>query len=201
VVESFSSALGGVGLRGPHCDVPLRYVSFVLLARLPSIRSERSRPWLGPRSLAASPADGWVTLDRVRVRAEGKGWQTLDAHRGLRACCSLSHDTRALRLLVRVHGGASLLASFGTERAEAGQASRAISTARLHVLPRFHLPPINVLVSHGPSESLRSGSAHLEGGFPLRCFQRLSLPDVATRRCPWRDNRYTRGQSIPVLSY
>ncbi len=85
---------------------------------------------------------------------------------------------------------------------EAGQASRAISTARLHVLPRFHLPPINVIVSHGPSELLNeAGSAHLEGGFPLRCFQRLSLPDVATRQCPWRDNRYTRGQSVPVLSY
>ena len=81
------------------------------------------------------------------------------------------------------------------------QASRAISTARLHVLPRFHLPPINVLVSHGPSEARRPGSAHLEGGFPLRCFQRLSLPDVATRQCPWRNNRYTRGQSVPVLSY
>jgi len=81
------------------------------------------------------------------------------------------------------------------------QATRAISTARLHVLPRFHLPPINVLVSHGPSEALRPGSTHLGVGFPLRCFQRLSLPDVATRRCPWRNNRYTRGQSIPVLSY
>jgi len=69
------------------------------------------------------------------------------------------------------------------------------------VLPRFHLPPINVLVSHGPSERLRAGSAHLGGGFPLRCFQRLSLPDVATRRCRWRDNRYTSGRSIPVLSY
>ena len=83
----------------------------------------------------------------------------------------------------------------------AGQASRAISTARLHVLPRFHLPPINVVVSYGPSEVLRPGSVHLGGGFPLRCFQRLSCPDVATRRCPWRDNRYTSGQSIPVLSY
>ena len=35
---------------------------------------------------------------------------------------------------------------------EVSQATRAISTARLHVLPRFHLPPINVVVSHGPSE-------------------------------------------------
>ena len=40
-----------------------------------------------------------------------------------------------------------------------------------------------------------------EGGFPLRCFQRLSRPHLATRRCGWRHNRYTRGASIPVLSY
>ena len=26
--------------------------------------------------------------------------------------------------------------------------------------------------------------SHLEEGFPLRCFQRLSLPDVATRQLP-----------------
>ena len=29
-----------------------------------------------------------------------------------------------------------------------------------------------------------SGMSHLEEGFPLRCFQRLSLPDVATRQLP-----------------
>src|SRR5690606_12117019 len=58
----------------------------------------------------------------------------------------------------------------------AGQASRAISTARLSTLPCLHLPPIDVLVSNGPSESFRSGSARLGGGFPLRCFQRFSRP-------------------------
>ena len=42
---------------------------------------------------------------------------------------------------------------------------------------------------------------HLETSFPLRCFQRLSLPHLATRQCHWRDNRYTRGASTPVLSY
>jgi len=68
-------------------------------------------------------------------------------------------------------------------------------------LPALHLPPINVLVSNGPSEVLRPGSARLGGGFPLRCFQRFSRPDLATRRCPWQDSRYTRGQSVPVLSY
>ena len=45
------------------------------------------------------------------------------------------------------------------------------------------------------------GKSHLEASFPLRCFQRLSLPHLATRRCHWRDNRYTRGASTPVLSY
>ena len=40
-----------------------------------------------------------------------------------------------------------------------------------------------------------------EGSFPLRCFQRLSRPDIATRLCRWRDNRSTGGPSTPVLSY
>ena len=53
----------------------------------------------------------------------------------------------------------------------------------------------------GLQETEVSGIPDLEGGFPLRCFQRLSLPSIATRRCHWRDNRNTRGSSIPVLSY
>src|SRR3569623_450031 len=50
-------------------------------------------------------------------------------------------------------------------------------------------------VAQGP------GRAHLGTSFPLRCFQRLSLPHLATRQCHWRDNRYTRGASTPVLLY
>ena len=42
--------------------------------------------------------------------------------------------------------------------------------------------------------------SYLEGGFVLRCFQHLSWPDAATRRCPWRNNRYTGGLSNTVLS-
>ena len=81
-----------------------------------------------------------------------------------------------------------------------GQATRAISTARLSVLLRLHLQPINVLVSNGPSEGLPPGKIRLEGGFPLRCFQRFSGPNIATRRCPWQDSRYTRGPFLSVLS-
>ncbi len=47
----------------------------------------------------------------------------------------------------------------------------------------------------------RGGRPHLETGFPLRCFQRLSLPNVANQPCPWRNNWHTRGSSVPVLSY
>src|SRR6185503_16117503 len=47
----------------------------------------------------------------------------------------------------------------------------------------------------------RDGRTHLRVGFPLRCFQRLSLPDVANQQCRWHDNSHTRGPSVPVLSY
>ena len=41
----------------------------------------------------------------------------------------------------------------------------------------------------------------LEGGFTLRCFQRLSRPHFASLLCRWHDNSCTSGASIPVLSY
>ena len=76
-----------------------------------------------------------------------------------------------------------------------------ISTARLSVLPRVHLPPIYVLILNDPFLPEGRGKSCLVVGFVLRCFQRLSLPNIATLRCIWRHNRYTRGSSTPVLSY
>ena len=90
---------------------------------------------------------------------------------------------------------------FTRERREYGQASRLISTSQLNASLRFHTWPINLVVYQEPSEVLRPGTSHLVEGFTLRCLQRFSLPDVATRRYRWRDNRYTRGPSNPVLSY
>ena len=80
------------------------------------------------------------------------------------------------------------------------QDARAISTGQLHASQRFHLQPINEVVFLCPYR-IASGRTYLEAGFPLRCFQRLSLPHIATLLCRWRDNRSTRGASIPVLSY
>ena len=79
-------------------------------------------------------------------------------------------------------------------------ATKEISTGQLHPSQGFHLQPINEVVYLGPS-GLASGRTYLKAGFPLRCFQRLSLPHIATLLCRWHDNRSTSGVSIPVLSY
>ena len=80
---------------------------------------------------------------------------------------------------------------------------RPISTAWLNTLPCLHLRPIKQIVSLRPYPPGKpgDGKSHLGGGFALRCFQRLSVPYIATRHCSWRNNRNTRGTSFPVLSY
>ena len=52
-----------------------------------------------------------------------------------------------------------------------------------------------VVVFHDPQTI-----PYLRGGFALRCFQRLSRPNIATRRSTWWQSRQTRGSFIPVLS-
>ena len=73
---------------------------------------------------------------------------------------------------------------------------RVISTAQLNTFLHLHLQPIYLVVSQDPLKI-----PHLEASFALRCFQCLSLPNIATLRCSWRHNRYTSGSSDPVLSY
>ena len=73
---------------------------------------------------------------------------------------------------------------------------RVISNPQLNTLLCLHLDPINVIISYDPSTNSNLGC-----GFLLRCFQKLSFPDIATGRCRWRDSPYTRGQFTPVLSY
>ncbi len=73
--------------------------------------------------------------------------------------------------------------------------NRLISTPRLKPLLALHLEPINVIISH-ESQMI----PYLGDGFILRCFQNLSVPNVATLRCPWQDSRHTRGSFNSVLS-
>ena len=69
-------------------------------------------------------------------------------------------------------------------RGEGGQASRPIRTDRVRPSRALRLPPVNPVVSRGPSGRSRAGTARLRGGLALRCLQRLSRRGVATRRCP-----------------
>src|SRR5689334_18795341 len=88
-----------------------------------------------------------------------------------------------------------------TKEEKTGQASRVISTGRLKPLRALHLLPIDVVISDDPSGGISHGIPHLRVCFALRGFQRLSRPNIATRQCPWQNNRYTRGSFAPVLSY
>src|SRR5262245_58683698 len=58
------------------------------------------------------------------------------------------------------------------------QAGRVISTIKLNALLRFYPWPINVVVYHDSS-----GKVNLGRGLALRCFQRLSLPNIAAQHC------------------
>ena len=64
-----------------------------------------------------------------------------------------------------------------------------------------YTPGLSTLSSSRRLTGLRHERSHLGVGFTLRCFQRLSCPDVATQRYAWRHNWYTIDPSTPVLSY
>ena len=59
---------------------------------------------------------------------------------------------------------------------------RSISISRLKPSLVLHLKPINLVVSKG-TYCLATEESYLKVGFPLRCFQWLSLPNLATRQC------------------
>jgi hypothetical protein len=80
------------------------------------------------------------------------------------------------------------------------QAGRPIRTGKLHISRCFHTQPMSSLSSRGLVR-LATGKSYLGRGFPLRCFQRLSRPNMATQHYHWHDNWSTRGSSNSVLSY
>ena len=59
----------------------------------------------------------------------------------------------------------------------------AVRTGRLRRSPAVHSRPIDLVVFQEPSH-IKCWKPRLEEGFALRCLQRLSFPDLATRRCP-----------------
>ena len=57
----------------------------------------------------------------------------------------------------------------------------AVRTGRLKRSPAVHARPIDLVVFQEPTHYC--WKPNLGGGFALRCLQRLSCPDLATRRC------------------
>ena len=99
-------------------------------------------------------------------------------------------------LLLRLFKSMLLIWSISHAVTGSNQAYRAISTSQLNALLHLHLWPIDVVVFHGSQ-----GRPCFEGGFPLRCLQRLSCPNIATQHYRWHDNWSTSGSFTPVLSY
>jgi hypothetical protein len=132
--------------------------------------------------------------DGIGCFARGCSHQTWQAHARPRRWSRACHET-----VFPVHRTWSGLPDPWRRRLPStgsDQAYRAISTGQLSASPRLHLRPIDVVVFHGPQ-----GRPGFEGGFPLRCLQRLSFPHLATLHCRGRDNRSTSGAFTPVLSY
>ena len=60
---------------------------------------------------------------------------------------------------------------------------RLMSTSQLNTLLCLDFWPLDPVV-YRESYPMKGGTSHLKAGFPLRCFQRLSVPDVATLHVP-----------------
>ena len=163
----------------------------------------------GPASIVAGEPDGGPSghAGRVVVRRRSVG-HAGGPGRGVRVLSwcvvvarDLSPDTcRGMTL----PGGSGHAGSRSAvcEAGGSGWSSRlAVRTGRLRRSPAVHSRPIDLVVFQEPTVPIGTRKPGFGGGFALRCLQRLSGPDLATRRCPERDSRYTRGRSSPILSY
>jgi hypothetical protein len=149
------------------------------------------------RNVVSRSCSGWEGVGPTRYGRQEFGW----------ACSSRSRRTRARwdrrqgYALHRVRAVGSWL-----EHAFDAQGYRVKPHGQLVLVSSRHYCPYTPSLSTSWSRTTLKGSqapgrSHLQASFPLRCFQRLSLPHIATRQCDWRHNRYTRDASTPVLSY
>ena len=76
-----------------------------------------------------------------------------------------------------------------------------ISTAQLHWLPSFHMPPIKQVFSLRSYPVDPVGNLILRWASHLDAFSAYPHRTTATERCPGQDNSSTGGLFAPVLSY
>ena len=107
---------------------------------------------------------------------------------GLRSCLTLSHSAFPIPWSL-----------FPNPSFQDQALDRLVSSSSIRY--RTSTDDLSTLSSSRGLTCLCSGNSILQGGFTLRCLQRLSLPHFASLLCHWHDNSCTRGASIPVLSY
>ncbi len=166
-------------------------------------KKSRQRPTLPPRYQGSTIGAGGLNFcvrngNRCGPSAitTGKTNDRLNAVSRLESCrkrrvCISAKCGQAARPIStgKLHGvnpAASSLASAASPASAAGSRITALT-------PPAYQPRSLRGVFTGP---LRVGISHLGVSFPLRCFQRLSHPNIATQLCRWRDNWYTIGSSI-----
>ena len=145
------------------------------------------------RDVVSRPCSGWEGVGPTRYGRQefGGAWESWTRTR--------NGDRRRLGYaLHRVHGrGRPWHRSQGYRVKPHGQL---VLVSSRHYCP--YTPSLSTSWSRTTLQGSQApGRSHLQASFPLRCFQRLSLPHIATRQCDWRHNRYTRDASTPVLSY
>jgi hypothetical protein len=137
---------------------------------LPRRKNPPHRPTLpgpcGPSTIGAGAF-------HFRVR-NGNGWFHAAKGTGILVFC-FSKSPR--------HRGAGDL-GWGGRSGQKGSRPRTIGTGQLNASRRLHLRPHPPGVLPGSLPALHRGRPHLGAGFPLRCFQRLSLPHMATQLMP-----------------
>ena len=119
---------------------------------------------------------------------------------------SLTHKTKktAFRLSSLTYLQNQIQEIFSTSLSYLSKPSYGHALDRLVAVSSIHYcTSTSALSTSSSSRGLSTfvGISHLEGGFTLRFLQRLSRPGLATLPWLWSANRYTSGQSIPVLSY
>ena len=82
-----------------------------------------------------------------------------------------------------------------------GEEPSTIRTTTLQLLPAVHGWPINLVVYQGSYPVSPVGCLIFRRASHLDAFSAYPCRTSATQRCLWRDNWYTGGPSIPVLSY
>ena len=169
------------------------------------LRNMESGDDLSSRAVSSQVLSTLKGLTSVFGMGTGGTPSPLSPEIGWRLLCfsCFAHPQNLIPLRFRVHRvppGAFRFRFFRAAFAFLRSSPRPISIDKLshHCVYTVNL---STLSSARGLTSLCCGILFLEGGFTLRCLQRLSRPYFASLLCRWHDNSCTRGTSIPVLSY